>query len=66
MTELCLCARIVTSFSTSIHLCGHMLIWRADGTIALDGDDAESLRLADEERTETSRAAAIDVDETLI
>ena len=43
-----------------------MLIYRADGTIALDGNDAESLRLADQERTETSGAAATNVDETLI
>ena len=43
-----------------------MLIWRANEIIALDGDDAEGLRFADQERTETSGAAATDIDETLI
>ena len=40
---------------------------RADGTIALDGDDAESLRLVDDQkRTRTYGAVAANVDETLI
>ena len=43
-----------------------MLTLRADGTIVLDGDDAESLYLVDQKCTGTYRAAATDVNETLI
>jgi hydrogenase maturation factor len=43
-----------------------MLTLRADGTIALDDDDAESLHLVDQKRSGTGGAAATDEDETLI
>ena len=43
-----------------------MLTLRADGTIALDASDAESLRLVDQKSARTCGAASTDVDETLI
>lgn len=41
-----------------------MRIYRESWTVPLDGDDAESPHLADQKRTETSGAAATDIDET--
>jgi hydrogenase maturation factor len=43
-----------------------MLTLRADGTIALDDEDVESLHLVDQKRSRIGGAAATDEDETLI